>query len=379
MQRRFDRNALLLVAACLAMLPALLWAQAKLPEGHPDISHLMNDQAAQLPATTQPATLGTLTIQAVQSTAGAAAVSDGGEATIDLYTGQHLLKTYNVKLDAAGRATLENIPVSLGIDPIVKVIYRDVEYAAEGQFMDSTHPAQQLNVPVYETTTDAPAWQVSMRHLMVEPAAAAEGQLQVIDVLQIENPSDRAWTGAVMAEGGGGGKGTTFVLPLPDGAANVQLIEGFHDCCTTIDAAGVHNQMPLLPGTKIYRLAYTLPVQSGRTQISVASPAPVQHLMVFVPNDGSQVQAEGLSAVESSMGDGSKRFFAATDVQADQSVSLALSGVATTSVAAGSQPAAPAGLSATSLAKAIAGAGSVLILLLGGAFMFLKGPKAKTS
>lgn len=361
--------SLLSIVASLALGASASIAQVALPQGHPDISHMTHaEHEAQLPATTQPATLGTLTIQAVQSTAGGAAVS-GGQAVVDLYTQDQLLKSHEVPLDAAGRATLNDLPVSLGLLPVVRVVYNGIEYAAQGQAMDSTHPTQQIDVPVYEATAESPAWQIKMRHLMVQSASAE--MLQVMDVLQVENPSDRAWTGAPAADG----KGTTFVLPLPDGASNVQLIEGFHDCCTVIDAAGVHNQMALLPGVKLYRLAYTLPVESGNARISVTNPAPAGHVMVFVPNDGSQVQADGLSAVESKMDDGSTRFFAAHDLQAGKPVSLALSGV--TASAATESASAPTATSTATIAKAIAGAGSILILLLGGAFMFLKGPKAK--
>jgi hypothetical protein len=345
-----------------------------LPSGHPDISGLGRGGATTRPI---PA-MATLDIRAVQGTAGAAAI--GAEPiTVEARQGDQIVGKLEAKLDENGTASVSGIPTGEQFQSTVKVTHGGVEYMAVAQPFEGNR--QQITVPVYEPTDQAPAWSVKMRHVIVEPT---NGGVQVIEMLAVANPIDHAWVGAAGADG----KRTTFAIDLPTAAKDVQLGGAFHECCVKVENGKVTNSMALVPGTTEYQLAYILPADNGNVVLTSTAPAKQDSLMIFVPDDGSKVTTEGLQSGAMDMGGGKTRYYTAGGLATGQSVKLAIDGVrapaAPTAVPGGAKPAAAgsgaaAPLNNVQIAKAIAGAGAAMIVLLGGAAMFMRSPAAKSS
>jgi hypothetical protein len=267
----------------------------------------------------------------------------------------------------------------------VRVNYKGVDYETTGEVMDGSHASQQVQVPVYESTDSEPAWQIKMQHIMLQPTV--EG-VQVMEMLSVENPTDRAWTGKQLSATGGtdAAKPITTVFPLPAGATNVQLVGGFHECCVKTEGDRIVNSMPLVPGNTQFRIVYAVPVKDGKAELSLTTPAAIGHAMAFVPDDGSTVLAEGLEAGGvADMGNGKTRFYKGTDLPAGKMIKLSISGITTTAATAatngdGSGPAAarlPVGAAAGSgeIAKIVAGAGGLVIFVVGGMLLMIKSPK----
>ena len=356
----------------------------ELPAGHPPISGMApragTPMQATLPGTTQPAMFGTLVVRAVQGTAGGPAVGEL-PVTVELLMGDQAIDKKQLKLTADGTARLDNIPLSMNITPVVKVTYNGVEFTGQGGVMDGSRAEQQIQVPVFETTESAPAWTVKMQHVMLEPTV--EG-VRVMDMLAVENPTDRAWVG----QAGADGKRRTLAFALPAGAKDVSFGGALHDCCTVVADGKVFDSMALVPGVSQYRISYTLPVNNGNADVALTTVAPVKHLMVFVPDDGSIVKADGIgNGGVADMGGGKTRFFRATDVAAGAAVRLNISGITTraTATAAAAATGTPAGTRAAAVkagssaqtAKLIAGVGGLGIFVVGGMLLMFKAPKSK--
>jgi hypothetical protein len=358
----------------------------ELPAGHPPISGgtpkattpLPGMQAVQ-PGTTQPAMFGTLLVRAVQGTAGGPTIGEL-PAVVELLMGDQPIDKKELKLAADGTLRLDNIPLSMNITPIVKVTYNGVEFTGHGGVMDASRAEQQIQVPVFETTEAAPAWTVKMQHVMLEPTVDG---VRVMEMLAVENPTDRAWIGK--AGSAADGKRRTLAFALPAGAKDVNFGGALHDCCTIVEDGKVFDSMALVPGVSQYRIGYTLPVDGGKSDVAFTTVAPVKHLMVFVPDDGSTVTADGIgNSGVADMGGGKTRFFRSTDVPAGTAVKLSISGItARTTATAGASgksasPAAAgkAGASAQT-AKIVAGAGGLAIFVVGGLLLMLKAPKSK--
>jgi hypothetical protein len=340
---------------------AAMPAGVNLPAGHPDLPAMKRAAAA-----TQPAATGSLFIRAVQSTPGGPAIG-ADPVVIELHVNGQVIERIEAKLDEKGTALLNAIPLRLKPQPVVRVTHAGVEYMATSEPMDPSLPNAELQVPVYEATDQQPQWQIKMRHVMIEPT---EGGLQVMDMIAIENPSDRAWTGTPTADG----KRAIFSIELPKGAEQIQLVAGFHDCCTKIEGNKVTNTMPLLPGQTQLRLVYGLPAPDGKADITVSAPAPTSHLMVMMPDDAAAVTPTGLEAGGSvDMGKGKTRFYKAASVPAGNELKLSISGIA-----APAKKVARAAGSSTQAAQVVAGAGALVIVLFGVAFLFLKGSPKKS-
>jgi hypothetical protein len=345
-----------------ATQPALPAGHPALPAGHPQVPN-QNDAAAQLPAghpdiskqqQASKSITGTVIIRAIQTTAGGPKVG-ADDFTIEFYSQGQLLDKLDAKLDDNGMASVGGIPLPLNPQPLVKVTHAGVEYQAEGKLMGAQTPELEIQVPVYESTDKAPQWEVSMQHLIVE---RLPGAVQVTEVIAANNPGDRAWAGK-----------PTFDLVLPARAEQVKLLGGFHDSTTKIADGKLATTQALVPGASQYQLSYVIPAPDGKAEVTIVSPAPVKQLMALVPDDGTKVQLTGLAAGGvADMGKGKSRYFTASNVPAGKELKISISGIS-------SEPAKQSSSLDTNskfAAQVVAGVGSVVLVLFGVAFMFIK-------
>jgi hypothetical protein len=341
-----------------------------LPSGHPDISKL------------QQSAFGTLTIKAVQGTEGGPKPV-GDKVTVELYNSGHAINTAEAVLDADGSLVAENVPIGVPVQPVVKIAHAGAEYQGVGEVLEAAHPKQTIEVAVYETTEQEPAWTVKMRHVMLRPGHEPD-TITVIEMLALENPADRAWLGKANPADG---KRVTLELPLPAGARDIQLSGALHECCASVKYGKVINTMALVPGATEVQVSYVLPVAEGRAELTVTAPTSTGHLMLFGPDDGSTVTGEGLIAAGSANmapGQGPTRYFMLPGMQAGKTLRVALAGIPKTKAAAATTeatvdetvkpPQQPA--KASSLAALVGGACAVI--LVGGVLAIFLKPAAKT-
>lgn len=178
-----------------------------------------------------------------------------------------------------------------------------------------------VDVTVYEPTQEAPAWTVKMRHVMVQATAAG---LMVAEVVVVENPSDRAWLGAAGADG----KRRTVAVGLPANLRGLQVLAGLEECCTTLGPGELASAQPLLPGEQRLAYMYEVPAKDGQAEVRLSAAAPTQRLVVFLPNDGTTVTAEGLEAMGAmKMGEVAARAYRAQAVAAGETVVFVVDGL----------------------------------------------------
>lgn len=350
-------------------------AMPQLPAGHPEIPGMGKAPVAAAGPTTQ-VSRGTLHVQAVQGTPGGPAIQ-GDAIAVEFYHRGQVVGKAEAVLDPKGQATVNGVPIGGGVQPVIRITHGGVEFQTVGDLMDPSRPTLTQEAKVYEATEAAPAWNVKMRHVIVEPI---DGGVQVHEMIAIENPGDRAWVGQKQADG----SKLVFAWPLPAGAGNVELGGAFHECCTKQEKNAILNTMALVPGTSQYEIAYTLAATKDEVQLVTAAPAPIKQMMVLMPDDGTKVHADGLilmATTEMGQNKVKTRMYRGSDLAAGKPVTLAVSGLKAAVAAAGT----PGGTSgaadraggAGQIGKVVAAVGGLLVLLLGGAFMFTRGPKAK--
>lgn len=255
----------------------------------------------------------------------------------------------------------------------------------QGHPQVSAEPAEPV---VYETTEVQPAWTVVMRHLIVRPM---DHQLFVTEVWAVNNPTDKSYIGApseasaedaavseqVAAsesdETHNSGR-TTLVLPLPAGASHVQPGTGFHACCVRVEEGKIISAMPMLPGTTQMRVNYLLAPKDGVFDLALPTPTMTAHLMVFLPDDGAQVAARGLSAGDTfKAGDQSFRVFSGKQLEAGADVGLTIQATQAPTESTATLPGGgvPPSADPSSPIKLIAGIGAG-VLLVAATFVLLK-------
>ena len=355
-----DNSATAAAAAGQTSTSALPANHPALPAGHPPLAHV--SPATQPTAShVAPAAAGSIAVRAKQGTQGGPAVAGGSAASFELYHQGQIIHKADGTLDNAGIVIFENVPLAVECQPMVKVTYNGVEYQQLGQVMDSRKPSQQIDVSVFETTETEPAWQVHMRHVLVDPSS--EG-LKITEMVAVQNPTDRAWIGKLRSDG----KRGTIAIPIPDGATNIEFGEGLHGCCVKTENGKLVNTMALVPGTSQISFSYVVPASSAKATIAVTAPTDVKHMMLFIGDNGTPVSVAGLEDLGlREMGKAKTRMFKGADLKAGHQTVLTLA-VPTASALAS----AAAG---TNAPKVIAGVGVGAIVVVGAALVLFKTPK----
>ncbi|MHC4413770.1 MAG: hypothetical protein ACYS0G_00645 [Planctomycetota bacterium] len=308
--------------------------------------------------------VGSLAIQAVQGTPGGPPIGSA-DVQVRLFHQGMLIDTIDTRLDAHGVTLLKELPLPMEVQPVVQVTYADMTYQKVGAAMSAAHPQQSLEVVCYEATEAMPEWMVPMRHVMID--TAPEG-LRVMEVIVIDNPGDHTWIGGQ----GDDGKRVTTVFTLPEGARDVALGSGFHDwCCTTWSGGRLVNHLPLMPERTEMKFSYLVPADHGSAWIDIVAPAPVDHLMVVVPDELETAAAEGLVTGGSQViGDRRVRSLMAGGQARGDVASISLTGLTTMASEPGG------GRRSAALAKIVAAAGGGLILVLAVIIIFSKSARS---
>lgn len=313
---------------------------------------------------------GSLVIRALQGTKGGPAVG-ACEAQLELYHRNQPIVQMNVRLDDTGMVMVRDLPVAMAVRPLVRIKHANVLYQDVGPQMDPAHPNTAVDVTVYETTDQQPAWRINARQVLIAPI---DGELDVVENLEVENTSDRTWLGAPAdAEG----RRATIPLTLPEGVHNVELEGGFHGwCCTALKERALTIQMPLMPGKMAYRFAYRLPTTGSAADVRVSAAAPCQELVFMIPDDGSRAELVGLEAAGT-------QTIQDTRVLKFQARNVAASGVAGMRLTGLTFPQAPAAPGAATASRRpwLNGSGplytavGVGVLIVGGAiYLWLRAP-----
>lgn len=359
-----------LAALCIGLTVNGAWAQAPMDPGAPPLLTPLE------PAPKQPAPLdeaelrqrmaggrGSVAVRAVQGTPGGAAVGVAPVEIILIHRGQ-VVHTEKAELDEHGVVVVEGLPVAMEVTPVVQVNYAGVFYQETGTTINPQNNHATIEVTVYETTDEAPDWRIAMRHVMLEQTEAG---LLVSEMIVTSSNAERTWLGDLVDDSPDA-KRTAARFTLPHRAKDVQLLAGFHGwCCTTLDDSGTLGvQMPMMPGEARYRFSYVLPVNKGQAEMLLSAPAPTDHIIAFLADDGTRVTPQGMTdAGAETMGTMRVRLFQADALAANQVAGLTLAGL----TSAGALQAAS---DASGRIKTFAGIGAAVVLLAGIAFVFLR-------
>jgi hypothetical protein len=151
------------------------------PQPQPDIEQIL-----------QSAPKGKLTVRAVLVSGGSTTPVPGAHAEVHLFHDNRPFRQLKVLLDEHGAAVLEDLPIVMGVVPLVRVEYKGLTYQEAGPQMDASNRESSIDVKVYDTTEQMPAWRIPMRHVIATPSPSG---VAVTELVVIDNPSDKTWLG----------------------------------------------------------------------------------------------------------------------------------------------------------------------------------------
>jgi hypothetical protein len=264
---------------------------------------------------------GSVAVRAIQRTPGGPTIADVEVELLLIHNGA-VLDTLTATLDEHGVVLFEDLPVVMGVTPMVRVSYKDVVYQTVGELMDRTNPQQMVEVDCYELTEDAPDWDMHMRHVMVNHGP---GGAHVTEILILRNPTKSTWVGKRDSSG----KGDTTSFTIPSGAQDVELLNGFHGwCCTSNVSGNIINTLPLMPSGAELSISYVVPAEGGEATLHLEAPVAIGQFMLVVPADMQVLNEDDFTpGGETRIADTDVRFYTISGLAPDQPVHVFLAHV----------------------------------------------------
>ncbi len=216
-----------------------------------------------------------------------------GDAVADLEATLHIwqediegVQVETAPVDSTGDFRFEGFELAAGNSYGVSVLYRDVHYWSGPVELTDESPAAKVQVEVFETTTSDESIKVNLDHvaLVVNPETQL---LEVWNVVQFENQSDRTYVGTdEVAEDG---IRLTLRFPLPLGATRIEALQGLQFEGLRLTEDGFAGTEPLLPGVTETRFVYDLAYAEGERTFEKVIQYPTDKVSVLAPSGGIEL------------------------------------------------------------------------------------------
>jgi hypothetical protein len=248
--------------------------------------------ATALPAAADPLD-GTVTGQLVNMTN--AGGSPGGANVLLLAFGrkeQAPVGQFSTQADANGHYTFNNVDRDANLIYITVARYQNVNYPADKPFqLSGDTTSLQADINIFETTSADDAIQVQRLNLLF--VSADQGMLQFMEMGTLVNTADRTFITSnpqdqALAHG--------LRFPLPRGAVNAQMQQGFTSQDLVADVGGVQVTSPVQPGTHDFALSFQLPYQGSSADLTLQLPYSTGTFTVYIPDQGPKLGATELGA-----------------------------------------------------------------------------------
>src|SRR5574341_1144760 len=213
---------------------------------------------------------------------------DGAEVTLTLYRNDQEAGKTQGTTDRSGRFQFQDLSSKPGETYGVTVRYQGAEYNSTRIALENAAATRSLEIPVYDSTTDASQVSVKVHHVLF---SVGEESLRAEELLVVHNAGDRAYIGAKEVSGG---RRATLQFTLPAGAREVQYGDGLMACCIVPEERGFVDTMDVKPGERKVAFSYTLPPDGRRVQFVRPVDYPTEAVEVFVPEGGVEISSEGL-------------------------------------------------------------------------------------
>jgi 5-hydroxyisourate hydrolase-like protein (transthyretin family) len=216
--------------------------------------------------------------------------------------------------DGEGRFRFEDLPTDEDIVYVFELEYQDIFYGAQSSF-PAGDTILHVVATIHETTSGDDSIAVERHHLIVdfESDAVVLRELYIFD-----NASDRIYVGQ---------EGATLRFYLPDGAADLSFgdTETAADVIETSEGFAYTRRLP--PGQTQILYSYSVPYDGTELTLRRTILYPTANLDLLVANVGVQAETAQLSySGLTSTGDESYMHFGGTDLPADTTIELRISG-----------------------------------------------------
>jgi len=226
--------------------------------------------------------LGTVVVQLINGSGGDAP----SDATVTLYGFDNMQNTYSETLTTGdgGVYTFSDVAMPEGRVFLVSADYASGLYGSDIVTVDPADPDLDLQVTVYDSTTDPSALTTDRMHIFFD--FTNPDKVQVIEVFIISNGSRQAVVAPTE-------DGTVLTFPLPEGYTNLQFQDGMLGDRFIEVPQGFADTLTVEPGVGDYQVIFAFEMPYDR-KLDFSQPMflPTDAVVVMVPENGVNVDSE---------------------------------------------------------------------------------------
>ncbi|MCX6049892.1 MAG: c-type cytochrome [Chloroflexi bacterium] len=244
--------------------------------------------------------------------------------TLTAYANFTPVKTFTTTTDAKGQFTFPNLSTDEGVVYIAEAAYANVQYNSNIYALTPVTPTQNIDLPVYETTTDGSGVHMSRSLWIIDQKP---GVLVIDQILDFSNQLDRTFLGRPVQ---GLAAPATLALQIPAKATDIQFQDGTLGDRYKQIGDRIYDVAPLLPGEEVRQIyiQYRVPFENDATKIEQQLLYPVGQLNLLIPDlPNLQVEVTGLKANQPQTVQGVAYRFWSGDNLPTQTISVNLSGL----------------------------------------------------
>jgi hypothetical protein len=177
--------------------------------------------------------------------------------------------------DESGRFEFSGLKVGNGLVYEVATNYKGVDYSSPQFALTKDKSEITLTVKVYEVSEDTSNISIPVYHVVLRES---NGSFEVFETFSVMNTGKTSFP--------------NLSLELPKGSGNLELIQGFMECCAEVSGNRILHTMALKPGGEVFSLRYRLK-RSESLDLSRAFPFDVKRLMVITQLDTISTSSPG--------------------------------------------------------------------------------------
>ena len=234
--------------------------------------------------------------------------TEGGSVPADVAVTLYFLRDGNIVeqrtqvTDAMGAYRFVDLPTDTGLGFVVVAAYVQVPYnTPELRFAESAE-IQAPPLTVYEASQDVSVVRVVTNVLIIAPGEERSGMLSVLEVVRLNNQSDRTFL-ATGGAGSGAPMDRVLRFALPANAQDLTMISGLSaDNVVQIDR-GFGVFMPLLPGEREVAFGYQVPYAGSSIDLIKRTVYPTDNFAILVLEEHNlQIVSEKLEVQATPIG-----------------------------------------------------------------------------
>ncbi|HEV7216532.1 MAG TPA: hypothetical protein VGP33_15560, partial [Chloroflexota bacterium] len=253
---------------------------------------LLSLPASALADTPTPTVPTTVAGTVADRTQGAAALGKV-TVTLNIYQNQQLQKTAQTQTDTSGHYLFSGLSTDPAFQYLPSVQYRGVTYSGAAiRLADAQNDAAHDDVAVFETTAQDPGLRYENATLVLGSVEQAAQHLSFLELLTLNNPSDRTYVPATPTQGMASG---LLRFSLPSGVDDIGVQNGLDSSQLIELNGGLASTSPIAPGLHTISFSFAVPYQGSAFSFAwnVVYPAAAVH--VLEPTAGPPLTAGSLT------------------------------------------------------------------------------------